>query len=107
MSKICLAVLAAILTIISTKTVNGAELYCKFSYGIELNNATVDVTCGNWEEKNLPITGEGKIYVRGLPGNRSCYLTVANPPFYPSSKVRFSTQSSVVSINARLKIIEN
>ncbi|MCP4255370.1 MAG: hypothetical protein GY775_18595 [Candidatus Scalindua sp.] len=104
MSKIYFVVLVAILTVISTKTVNGAELHGKFSYGGKLTEFTVDVKCGDWSREKLPIAGNGKIYVRGLPGNRNCYLTVDHSGYKRSPRVLFSTRSSVVSIVATLKI---
>ncbi len=106
MSKIYLVALAGILTIISAKTVNGAVLYGKFSCGIDLNDATVSMTCGDWADGGVPIDSEGRIYVRGLPDKRICYLTVHHPSYKSSPKVRFSTYNIAVYFNAKIIIRE-
>ena len=105
MTRIFILALAGILTIISIKSVNGAELYGRFSskHANIFDDAEAEVNCGKWE-KTESIASNGKVNVRGIPGGRGCYLVIHHPNYKKSPKIQFSTRKSVVTLNAKIKI---
>jgi hypothetical protein len=108
MKKFLLTTLGIFLLLALSAIANAAELYGQFSASDPaiLRGAVIIVQCDEWQ-RSVSISKHGKYSVRGVPGNRGCFFTIQHPNFRESAKVGFSTNRSVVTLNAELRIRDN